>query len=161
MRILRDSPVATNLARTATLKSDPPTIGVEVHVKDRAVALNAGLRVNGKNLLGHQYVPPEMPPLKVPVPTTARPVADSVERNTPRIEVLNSPEAARYTPVLASDEKYKAGAPTVPLTKPIDEAPASTVLALTKLLESQISVACWFDAIVAVDPPVLVERVTV
>jgi hypothetical protein len=102
-----------------------------------------------------------MPPVKFPVPTIAKPVADSVERNTPRIEMLNSPDAARYTPVLASEAKYKAGAPTVPLTKPIDDEPANTVFAFTKLVESQISVACWFDAIVAVDPPVLVVSVTV
>jgi hypothetical protein len=35
----------------------------------------------------------------------------------------------------------------------MEDDPARTVLAFTRLIESQISVACWFEAIVALDEP--------
>jgi len=141
MRFLGDGPKATNLTRTATLETNPAAIGVKIHVEYGAVALNAGGRIDGKNLLDHQKVPPATPPVKLPVPTIARPVADSVDLKTPRIAMLNSPEAARYTPVVVSAEKFSDGAPTEPLFKLILEEPARTVFALNKLTESQTSVA--------------------
>ena len=97
----------------------------------------------------------------MPVPTIASPVADSVERNTPNMEMLNSPEAARYTPVDVSDAKFNAGAPTVPSVKEILLAPARTVLAFSKLTESQIKMTCWPAGTVATLPPELVVKVIV
>jgi hypothetical protein len=90
----------------------------------------------------------------------ARPDADSVDRNTPRIAILNSPEAARYTPVVVSDEKFKDGEPTEPLFKLMVEEPARMVLALYRFTESHTSVA-WLPAVKTAVAPDPVEIVTV
>ena len=106
--------------------------------------------------------PPETPPVKFPVPTIANPLADRVDLNTPRIAVLNSPEAARYTPVVGSDANVRDGLPTLPSNRLIVDAPASTVLALSRFCESQINVAWLFAAMMAVDaPPTPVDMVRV
>ena len=83
-----------------------------------------------------------MPPVNVPVPGMESPVAVREKRLTPRMAMLNCPVPALYTPVLDSDAKYKAGADTVPLISPIEDDPARTVFAFTRLMESQINVDC-------------------
>ncbi len=66
--------------------------------------------------------------------------------------MLNSPEAARYTPVVVSAEKFKDGEPTEPLFKLTVDEPAKIVLALNKLTESQTRVA-WVPVVrIALDP---------
>jgi hypothetical protein len=71
-----------------------------------------------------------------------KPVERRANRFTPRIEMSNCPAPERYTPVVGSEPKFKAGEPTEPLIKLMLEEPAKMVFALTRLTESQISVAC-------------------
>ena len=94
MRIFDYGPITTNLARTASLETNPQTVGVAVGIENGSVPLDSGLSVQREDFFG-QNVPPSTPPLKVPVPTIAMPVAETVDLKTPRIAVLNSPEAAR------------------------------------------------------------------
>ena len=51
--LVRDDSVAQDLAGAATLEADPFTVVVELLVEYRAVALDARLRVEGKNLGCH------------------------------------------------------------------------------------------------------------
>ena len=51
--LVRNDSVATDLAGAATLEADPLAVVVEHFVKDRAVALDTRLRVEGENLGGH------------------------------------------------------------------------------------------------------------
>jgi len=53
LSVTGDGAVATNLARTSTLKTHPKCVCVEVHIENRAIALDAGQRVDSKNLLDH------------------------------------------------------------------------------------------------------------
>ena len=61
---------------------------------------------------------------------------------------------------LASDEKFKDGAPTDPFCKLTVDEPARMVFALNKLIESQTNVA-WVPVVKTAVAPAPVEIVTV
>ena len=77
--IQKDPVVAAHLAGASALKAHPLAVYIAWRVEHRAIPLDASGDLHGYDFLGHQNVPPAMPPVtplpNLPTPAMVRPEA--------------------------------------------------------------------------------------